>query len=99
MDDGGQNGFELPRGRIVVPEHVVHRSFEKETVLLNLETGQYHGLNRTAGRMLAAIEETGDAVRSAAIVADEFGVPVELVESDLAELCHRLHERGLIVVE
>lgn len=100
MDEAGHNGLDLPRGRISVPEHVVHRSFDHETVLLNLETGQYHGLNETAGRMLAALEATGgDASRSAAQVAEEFGVPVELVEADLAELCERLRERGLIVVE
>lgn len=90
---------ELPAGKIRVPENVVHRSFQEETVLLNLDTGQYHGLNGTAGRMLAAMEETGSAERAAEIVADEFEVELDRVRTDLAELCAKLLERGLVVVE
>lgn len=44
-------------GRARVPEHVVHRDFQEETVVPNLETGQYHALNPTARRMLAALTE------------------------------------------
>ena len=28
-----------------IPQHVVFRGFATETVVLNLETGKYHGLN------------------------------------------------------
>ena len=35
-----------------VPQHVVYRRFAAETVVLNLETGTYHGLNATGARML-----------------------------------------------
>jgi len=38
-----------------LPEHVVHRSFVAETVVLNLQTGRYHGLNPVGGRMLDAL--------------------------------------------
>ncbi|WP_205697115.1 HPr-rel-A system PqqD family peptide chaperone [Conexibacter sp. SYSU D00693] len=90
---------ELPNGRVRIPDHVVHRSFDEETVLLNLETGQYHGLNQVAGRMLEALEATGDAEDSARRVAAEFDVPVERVEHDLAQLLGQLRERGLVVVD
>jgi hypothetical protein len=97
--DTNDNGAQLPEGRISVPEHVVHRAFEQETVLLNLETGQYHGLNSTAGRMLEALQSLGDARAAARQIAEEFEVPVERVETDLALLCSQLAERGLIVVD
>ncbi len=42
-----------------MPAHVVYREFPAEVVLLNLQTGRYHGLNPTAGRMLRALEERG----------------------------------------
>ena len=38
--------------KVTRPQHVVYRSFPSETVVLNLQTGSYHGLNATAGRML-----------------------------------------------
>ena len=42
--------------RVRLPQHVVHRSFVAETVVLNLRTGKYHGLNPTAGKMLEALD-------------------------------------------
>ena len=35
---------------VKLPQHVVYRDFVSETVLLNIQTGKYHGLNPTAGR-------------------------------------------------
>lgn len=84
------------RARARLPEHVVHRSFAAETVVLNLQTGKYHGLNPTAGRMLEvleSVETVGDAARQ---VADEYGQPPEEVEQDLCNLCEDLRERGLL---
>src|ERR671938_504612 len=42
--------------RLRVPEHVVYRDFDDETVVLNLDSGQYHGLNPTAAAMLSAVD-------------------------------------------
>jgi hypothetical protein len=82
--------------RVAIPQHVVFRSFVEETVVLNLESGRYHGLNRTAGRMLELLGELGDVEAAAAAVADETGAPGERVRADLDELCDSLAERGLI---
>ena len=85
-----------PSARVRVPEHVVFRSFAAETVVLNLDTGLYHGLNRTAGLLLERLD-VGRSVAEAALgVATEFGQPADEVERDCVELCRELHERGLI---
>jgi len=82
-----------------VPEHVVHRSFEAETLLLNLETGQYHGLNETGGRMLELLEATNGSVREAIErLAEEYGVDFSEIAPDLISFCSDLETRGLIVV-
>jgi len=84
---------------VEVPEHVVHRSFEAETLLLNLETGQYHGLNETGGRMLELLEASGGRVREAVeTLADEYEVDFDEIAPDLTAFCSSLAERGLIVV-
>jgi hypothetical protein len=88
---------QLLRARARLPQHVVHRSFVAETVVLNLRTGKYHGLNPTAGRMLEALESAptvGDAVP---VLADEYGLQSERIEADLLALTRGLLERGLIV--
>jgi Coenzyme PQQ synthesis protein D (PqqD) len=78
------------------PQHVVYRSFPSETVVLNLQTGQYHGLNATAGSMLEALKRTS-CVRDAAVaVATEYAQPQAVVEQDMCELCNALLARGLI---
>src|SRR5664280_2246653 len=86
----------LPTSRIVVPEHVVYRSFPSETVVLNLQTGRYHGLNVTAGSMLKALEQTSCVREAAATVAGEYAQPPASVEQDMCELCNALLARGLI---
>jgi hypothetical protein len=88
----------LSAARVIVPEHVVFRSFEAETVLLNLSSGQYHGLNATGGRMLELLRENGSVSATAAMVAEEFKQPVDEVTSDLVQLCQELAARGLIEV-
>jgi hypothetical protein len=89
----------LPTSRIKVPQHVVYRSFPAETVVLNLETGKYHGLNATAGSMLEALERASCVRAAAAAVAKEYGQPQAVIERDMCELCNTLLERGLIEVD
>lgn len=86
--------------KVRVPKHVVYRSFEAETVLLNLQTGQYHGLNRSGGRMLELLEELGGSVREAIErLAEEYGEEPATIEDGLASFCVALASRGLIEVD
>jgi hypothetical protein len=82
--------------RVVVPRHVVHRSFPTETVVLNLQTGKYHGLNPTAGEMLEELARTGSIDAASAAVARTHRLPAEEVEADVRRLCSALLERNLI---
>jgi hypothetical protein len=84
--------------RVEVPRHVVYRDFVSETVLLNIETGQYHGLNPTAGRMLQVLDEVTSVATAIEQLAREFEQPVERIEQDLTSLCEGLLSRGLLQV-
>jgi hypothetical protein len=79
-----------------VPDHVVYRSFARETVVVNLERGIYHGFNPTAARMLDSLKRTPSARIAARSLADELGEPLERIEADLAAFTTDLLERGLI---
>jgi hypothetical protein len=89
----------LPEAKITVPQHVVYRSFPSETVVLNLNTGKYHGLNATAGRMLDALAKAPSVRAAAAAVADGYEQPQALVEQDMCELCRLLLDRGLVEID
>jgi hypothetical protein len=82
--------------RARIPQHVVHRSFAHETVVLNLKTGRYHGLNPTAGRMLAELETGAPVGEIAARLAEVYERPLAEIEGDLEELCLDLAKRGLV---
>src|ERR1700722_5891273 len=86
----------LLASKIKLPQHVVYRSFPSETVVLNLNTGKYHGLNATAGRMLEELERAASVRDAASMLAQSYGQSQDVVEHDLCELCKALLERGLI---
>lgn len=89
----------VPPSKVTIPQHVVFRAFVEETVVLNLESGRYHGLNPTAGRMLELLGEVGEVGEAAKRMAEETGMPAERVTEDLNAFCSSLAERGLIEVE
>lgn len=84
--------------RARIPAQVVFRSFPRETVVLNLDTGKYHGLNPTAGRMLEVLEKSETIEEAAVRIAEEYGQALERIQRDLYELCVDLRERGLLEI-
>jgi hypothetical protein len=79
-----------------VPEHVVYRPFPAETVVLNLESGTYHGLNRTGGRMLEALDQLGEVKQVAAVLQGEFDQPTARIQADLCRFCQDLIEANVL---
>ena len=92
------DGFPLLTARAEIQGHVVYRAFVHETVVLNLETGMYHGLNPTGGRMLEVLERETSVNGAVASLAEEYSKPADEVERDVCEFCVDLFERGLIEI-
>jgi hypothetical protein len=95
----GRDDASLLRANVAIPRHVVYRSFPSETVVLNLQTGKYHGLNPTAGAILAALERAPCVADAVTLLAREFDRPPAELERDVRELCSALLERGLIELD
>jgi hypothetical protein len=96
MSDNAISTGEATATKVSVPQHVVYRCFPSETVVLNLQTGKYHGLNPTAGEMLEELARSGSVEAASAAVAAAHGLAVETVEVDVRQLCAALLERNLI---
>ena len=79
-----------------LPSHVVYRAFVTETVVLNLQSGRYHGLNPTGARMLDVMTTAGSVREAAKTLAEEYQRTVAEIEEDLVEFCADLVDRGLI---
>lgn len=85
--------------RAVVPSNVLVRFLDQESVLLNLETEKYFGLDAVGTRMwqLATSAPTLDAALSQLL--EEYDVSAETLRSDLSGLLEHLQENGLIVTQ
>jgi hypothetical protein len=90
---------DLLEGTVRFPEHVTFRSFARETVALNLRTGQFHGLNVTAGRMVELMRHHPRPRDAIGPLAAEYGVPEDQIERDLAKLLELLLARELVELD
>lgn len=88
----------LRGARISVPSHVVFRSFATETVLLNINTGMYHGMDTVGGRFFETMSAAASLEDAAEALAAEFEQPLERIAADLTRYCSELGELGLVQV-
>ncbi len=96
MTEVASRWAEIADRRVRVPEHVAHRSFAHQTVMLNLRTSQYHGLDAVGARFLEALSAQPDARAAVAELAVHYGQPPARIESDLTEFVLALADRGLL---
>jgi hypothetical protein len=87
----------LLSARVRLPEHVVHRTFVAETVVLNLKTGMYHGLNPMGGHMLDILNEAPSVRDAATLLVKEYPDQVT-IEADLVAFCSDLLDRELVEI-
>ena len=85
--------------KIIVSPQVVAREVGNETVILDLVSGNYFGLDRVGARMWQLIEagKSLAAVRDA--MADEYNVSLEVLERDVLALARDLVEKKLVSIE
>lgn len=81
-----------------IPPHVVAREVGEETVILDLESGSYLGLDPVGARMWSLMGEgkTVDAV--CATMLEEYEVSAEVLKADLLKLVEELTARDLLRV-
>lgn len=82
--------------RVIVPKHVLIRHLDGESVLLNLETEKYFGLDATGTRMWQLVTAAPTVDAAYAQLLEEFEVEPELLRTHLTELLNRLLENGLL---
>lgn len=82
--------------RAEVPQHVVFRELVSETVLLNIDTGQYHGMDETGSRFFEVLRDCDSLESAVTTLVSEFEAPREQIRDDLIGYCSELVTRGLI---
>lgn len=84
--------------KVQVSDDVVARQVGEETMLLDLGSGKYFGLNPVGGRFWQLLEDGQSAAQARDTLLDEFAVEQEQLDGDLADLIDQLAEAGLITV-
>jgi Coenzyme PQQ synthesis protein D (PqqD) len=84
--------------RVIVPSHVLVRVLDKESVLLNIETERYFGLDETGTRMWQLVTAAPKVEVAYQQLLDEYDVEPELLRENLTDLLGRLVENGLLQV-
>lgn len=84
--------------RAAAPAHVLVRVLDQESVLLNLETEQYFGLDETGTRMWQLVTTSPNIDAAYQELLAEYDVPPEMLRENLTELLGHLVEHGLLQV-
>src|SRR5438045_8461538 len=84
--------------RAVTPAHVLVRILDRESVLLNLETEQYFGLDETGTRMWQLVTTSPNIDAAYQELLAEYDVQPETLRENLTELLGHLVEHGLLQV-
>jgi hypothetical protein len=86
------------QAKISVPKQVLVRIFQDESVLLNLDSESYHGLDDMGTSMWKALIETENIQAAYERLLSEYDVNEVTLQNDLGTFIEKLLERGLVEV-
>jgi hypothetical protein len=84
---------------IALSPDVISQEVSGETVLLDLESENYFGLDEVGTRIWQLIKETNDLNTIYNTLLSEYEVPAERLKQDLTTLLTEIEGLGLIVLE
>ncbi len=84
---------------LVAVSEQISSHLDDEVVILSLADGTYYGLNPIGARIWDIIQEPTTLGELVSKLADEYSVDHATCEQDVADLVHKMVERGLIEVE
>jgi hypothetical protein len=84
--------------RLILPEDVLISDVEGESVLLNVNSERYFGLDEVGTRMLSVLTTSNSIQTAYEALLEEYEVEDEKLRNDLADLVDRLVDQGLLEV-
>ena len=82
-----------------VSSGTLYRELQGESVLLQLDSGEYFGLDEVGTRIWQLIVEKGDLAEVEAAMLEEFDVDKAALSNDLSRLVDQLVAKRLIEIE
>jgi|ERR1041385_643699 hypothetical protein len=84
--------------RIKLPEDVLISGLQAESVLLNLDSERYYGLNDVGTRMLTLLSSSDSIAAAYNSLLDEYDVEAEVLRRDLVSTIEELAKYGLVEI-
>ena len=84
--------------KIRIPENVVARDIAGESMLLDLDTGSYFGLDAVGSRIWHLLEEMENSEEVVQVLLKEYEVEAVRLRQDLTELLKELQCRSLVEI-
>ena len=85
--------------RVRVPDDVLISNLQDESVILNLNSERYFGLDNVGTRMLTVLSASNSIEAAYELLLDEYEVDPQLLRQDLSSLIENLLQQGLITIE
>jgi len=82
--------------QVSVPKNVLVRTFENESLLLNLDTESYYGLDEIGMRIWQALTQTENIQAAYESLLAEYDVDPVTLQRDLEAFIESLVQRGMV---
>ena len=83
--------------RVVVPDGVLISQLQEESVILNLESERYFGLDDVGTRFLTVLTSSESIESAYETLRDEYDVDPHALRDDLRKLVEKLIDQGLLI--
>jgi hypothetical protein len=84
--------------RVTVPDDVLISHLEGESVILNLESERYYGLDDFGTRFLSVVTTSESIEAAYERILPEYHVDPQVLRDDLLSLVNNLSDQGLIKI-
>ncbi len=89
---------DLERLAVAVSENVLFQKLEDEVVLLNLETGDYYGLNEVGSQMWTLLQQDHHVGQVLSALLETYEVSEGTLKADLWTILGDLEAHGLVTL-
>jgi len=84
--------------RVKIPDDVLISKLQEESVILNLDSERYYGLDDVGTRFLSVLTTSESIEAAYETLAKEYDVDGQLLRQDLTELVEKLAAQGIIQI-
>lgn len=83
--------------RVKVPDDVLISNLQEESVILNLDSERYYGLDSVGTRILSVLTSSDSIEAAYERLVQEYEVDREVLKKDLLELVENLIAQGILI--